>query len=178
MGSPLSDLRWFHVMGNTYGTWLRGDRRGWRARHHREHVDGDYRNPPPSGKYDWLQEQSRRLMTRSPVRLTSAQREIGGRALVEKLLELHVQLLALSLGRSHFHRLGKFPPPLVRKVVGFAKRNAAFRLRAAGLEGGVWAVRCKVEPIRDRAHQLNTFQYVLNHVNEGARVWDFRANPG
>ena len=35
---------WYHCTAHTYGTWLRGDPRGWRARHHREHVDGDYRN--------------------------------------------------------------------------------------------------------------------------------------
>ena len=36
---------WYHCTTHTYGSWLRGDRRGWRARHHREHVQGDYKNP-------------------------------------------------------------------------------------------------------------------------------------
>lgn len=40
---------WYHVLTNTYGTWLRGDRRGWRERHHRKHVEGDYKNPPKPG---------------------------------------------------------------------------------------------------------------------------------
>ena len=30
---------WYHVTGGTYGTWLRGDGRGWRDRKHRTHVD-------------------------------------------------------------------------------------------------------------------------------------------
>ena len=44
--------RWFHCIGGTYGSWLPGDPRGFRTRHHREHVEGDYRNPPPAGIYE------------------------------------------------------------------------------------------------------------------------------
>ena len=43
---------WYHVNGNTYGTWLPGDERGWRSRHHKVHVNGDYKNPPPPGAHD------------------------------------------------------------------------------------------------------------------------------
>ena len=42
---------WYHVVLSTYGSWLYGDKRGFRTRHHREHVDGDYKNPPSLGKY-------------------------------------------------------------------------------------------------------------------------------
>ena len=41
--------RWYHVTCNTYGTWLRGDPRGWRERHHRRHVEGDYKHRPAPG---------------------------------------------------------------------------------------------------------------------------------
>lgn len=37
---------WYHIMCHTYGTWLPGDPRGFRTRHHREHVEGDYKSPP------------------------------------------------------------------------------------------------------------------------------------
>jgi len=66
--------RWYHVNGNTYGTWLRGDARGWRARHHREHCEGDYKNPPPKGTYDKLYRRSKDLMPRDAVRLNNAAR--------------------------------------------------------------------------------------------------------
>jgi hypothetical protein len=33
-------------MGHTYGTWLPGDPKGFRTRHHREHIEGDYKKPP------------------------------------------------------------------------------------------------------------------------------------
>jgi hypothetical protein len=42
---------WYHSITSTYGAWLYGDERGFRTRHHREHVDGDYKSPPPRGLY-------------------------------------------------------------------------------------------------------------------------------
>ena len=60
---------WYHCTASTYGTWLRGDPRGWRARHHREHVEGDYRNPPPPGTYAPMLAQSKKLMKRPAVHL-------------------------------------------------------------------------------------------------------------
>src|SRR5258707_1081254 len=65
---------WYHIMCHTYGTWLPGDPKGCRTRHHREHVEGDYKNPPPKGKYDGLWARSKRLMKRDPVYLSSEQR--------------------------------------------------------------------------------------------------------
>jgi hypothetical protein len=49
-----------------------------------------------------------------------------------------------------------------------------FTAKDHGYRGKLWAVRCKVTPIEDRKHQLNTFYYILDHINEGAWVWDFR----
>ncbi len=57
---------WYHCMANTYGTWLPGDPRGWRSRHHREHVVGDYRNPPKRS-YANLHRKARSLMKREQV---------------------------------------------------------------------------------------------------------------
>jgi len=60
---------WYHVTIHTYGSWLRGDPRGWRSRHHKDHVNGDYKNLPEKGKYDALLELSKSVMTRDPVRI-------------------------------------------------------------------------------------------------------------
>jgi hypothetical protein len=46
---------WHHCTGSTYGAWLRGDPPGWRSKQHREHVDGDYKRPPPAGRYKELE---------------------------------------------------------------------------------------------------------------------------
>ena len=165
---------WYHVTGNTYGTWLRGDPRGWRARWHREHVEGDYKDPPARGTFEGLYDRSKRSMKRSPIRLAVDQRRIGGQALVEKLLELEVELLDLSLNDVHYHLLARFPDKRIRWWVGLAKKHASWALSADGLKGTVWGRKCHPTPIGDREHQLNVFDYIKDHVKQGAWVWTFR----
>lgn len=165
---------WYHVNGNTYGTWLRGDPRGWRARKHREHVEGDYRDPPPPGTYDALHARSQSLMKRSAVRLDPRQRRVALTALVEKLVEVGAQPIALSVDSVHYHILARFPDARIRHHVGLAKKHASHVLREHGLPGAVWAKRCRVLPISDRAHQVSAFRYIVRHAGQGASVWTYR----
>src|SRR5215213_6049979 len=101
---------WFHCTAHTYGVWLRGDSRGWRARHHREHVDGDYKNPPPKGKYQKLFEYSKSLMKRDKVVID---REEIVEFVLEKMLErfdqFKVQCPVASFDGIHFHGLLRCP---------------------------------------------------------------------
>src|SRR3954468_9029001 len=69
---------WYHCMGNTYGTWLPGDPRGFRTRLHREHVEGDYRNPP---KEDYRQRAGASRRTLGDVRGMRTGRGSGAPAL-------------------------------------------------------------------------------------------------
>lgn len=101
---------WYHCMGHTYGSWLRGDSRGWRARHHREHVDGDYMNPPATGMYDELYEKSRRLMKRPEVVLPWALRIVAMTALVEALRHYRAEVIDAVVTANHFHLLARFTP--------------------------------------------------------------------
>src|SRR5204863_874495 len=94
---------WYHCTLHTYGTWLRGDPRGWRSRHHREHVDGDYRQPPPKGKYDALLAYSKSLMTRDPVRIERDLRQFVLDAFVEKLLLNRIETPIASLDGTHLY---------------------------------------------------------------------------
>ena len=99
---------WLHCCGSTYGEWLRGDPRGWRARHHREHVKGDYKAPPPRGKYDELYAESKRLMKRERVKRTPEQRAVACRVIVESLLFHQVEVLAVAVSAKHWHVLARF----------------------------------------------------------------------
>ncbi|MFW6133090.1 MAG: hypothetical protein ACOC8F_04280 [Planctomycetota bacterium] len=126
---------WYHVNGSTYGTWLRGDPRGWRACHHREHVEGDYRNPPPPGTYDELHRRSGELLKRGPIRLTPQQRRAAGRAMVGKLLALDTDTLAVAVGAAHYHILARFRDDRVRWWVGWAKKHASHALTPQGSQG-------------------------------------------
>ena len=185
---------WYHCMSNTYGTWLPGDPRGFRTRHHREHVEGDYKSPPPAGAFERRYRRSKRLLKRDAVILSPAARRIAVEEILRTLQRHEVQVLALSVGGVHMHVLGRFPKPTfnerglqcakqrtsaiddpVRHLMGIAKQWSSKRLMREGFaKSGIWARRGKIVPIRDRPHQLNVFNYILDHASEGAAVWSFR----
>src|SRR2546421_12413905 len=108
---------WYHCTGSTYGAWVRGDGRGWRSRKHREHVMGDYRNPPPKGKYDALSKRSLQLMRRERVVLAPEQREFACGAMVDALIEREVEVIALCVGAKHWHGLLRFRDPVKHRGV-------------------------------------------------------------
>lgn len=164
---------WYHVTGNTYGTWLPGDRRGWREKGHKRHVDGDYRTPPPTGTGERLLGYSLEAMAHDAVSLDPGQRVIAGKAMVGFLVAKGFEVIVFSCDAIHLHLLGRFPDGQVRRPVGHAKVNAYYRLRDAGRGGKVWARSCGVKPIADRAHQVRVFNYIREHKNVGAWVWTF-----
>src|SRR4051812_17125472 len=149
---------WYHCTCNTYGTWLRGDPRGWRARHHREHVEGDYKNPPPKGKHDALYARSKWLMKRDPVHLELGLRAFVLEAIVERLLRESIVVITAALTRKHLHVLARFERHNPRHFMGLAKKHASHCVRQEGLlpTGGLWAKRGKAKPIADRRHQVWT----------------------
>jgi len=189
---------WYHCMSNTYGTWLPGDPRGFRTRKHCEHVEGDYKNPPPVGKYDDRHERAKQSLNREPVILSPDARRVCVDAMVYAWVEVHgVEVLVVSVSAMHMHvleRLGRVPPKPIsaqkpapsrgglrerdpaRYYMAIAKERSAKALSAAELvtPGGVWAKRGKIVPIKDRSHQLNVYRYILEHQDEGAVVWSYR----
>ena len=173
-----SAARWYHCTTHTYGAWLPGDPRGFGTRHHREHIEGDYNNPPPPGKYAARHAYAERLLVPPPVVLPADLRpEVGGLT-VGKLLYHGAEVLALRVSGRHVHLPAKMPPgPIPRLWVGSAKRQVTFALKARGWDGELWAVRSKINPVKDRDHQLNSFHYILRHAGQGAWVWDFRSAP-
>lgn len=100
---------WYHCTANTSGTWLPGDPRGFRTRKHREHVEGDYKSPPPQGKYDERDEQSKKRLKRPPVVLSPAARRLAVDEMVKTWVDIHsVEVLALAVGGVHMHVLARF----------------------------------------------------------------------
>jgi len=162
---------WFHVIISTYGSWLPGDPRGYRTRHHREHVEADYRNPPPSGSYELRHEQSRKQLKQPVVTLDPHWREVIGTALLERLQQLQGRVLAIACAAQHAHIQMQFSDGDARIPIGIAKKHATFTAHAAGFTNRLWAARGKIVRIRDLAHQRNVYRYVMNHVHEGAWVW-------
>lgn len=170
------DWIWYHCTTHTYGAWLHGDPRGFRTRHHREHIEGDYKNPPPPGTYDGKLERSERLMKQPPVVIPVGFRKVIGHAIIEKLIDrLGAELIALSVSGQHVHLLAKMPGgDIPREWIGKAKKNATHAMTERGWQGNLWAKRSRALPCRGRAHQVNVFKYILRHAEEGAWVWSFR----
>jgi hypothetical protein len=173
------DFAWCHVIVTTYGAWLDGDLRGFRTRHHREHVEGDYKNPPPPELYADRRQHSRESLKNPPVSLEPSWRPIIGQALVERFQGLGGFVLCAAMARQHGHVLGKLPCGVARAWTGLAKKHAWFVARDAGWQGKLWGIRSKNIAVRDREHQLNVYRYILGHAEEGAWVWKWQAaSPG
>jgi hypothetical protein len=165
---------WYHVTVNTYGTWLRGDPRGFRTRDHREHVQGDYKTPPPAGHYERMHDHARQAMQRDPVRIDVATAELVLGHVVKSLHNDQQPVRVACLNDRHLHTLVRVDDHRVRHWVGRAKDRAAHAASSAGVvaEGGIWAKRCGVKPIREKMHLQRVIKYIADHIHEGAVVVD------
>ena len=172
-GTPMPDQSpcWHHLILSTYGSWLYGDPRGFRTRHHREHVEGDYKNPPPEGRYAERERRSRESLKCAPVCVPDCLRPVVGEALRDRLQELGAFVLCMSVGGQHLHILAKLPFGKAREWSGIAKRHAWFVLRDRGWKGKLWGKRGKALRVSNRQHQVNVYRYILGHTQEGAWVW-------
>ena len=174
--------RWFHITAHTYGAWLYGDPRGFRTPHHREHVEGDYKNPPrgeAAKEYARKYQRSKGRLKQVAVVLTPEWRAVVGAALRERLVGLGAQVIVVAMTATHAHLLAKMPDSkeVTRDWMGLAKKHAWFLARGRGWKGQMWGKRSKATRIKDRAHQENTFHYIEDHKHEGAWVWTFRDPP-
>ncbi|HAI11596.1 MAG TPA: hypothetical protein DCM28_07815 [Phycisphaerales bacterium] len=195
--SPLSRTNpnawhnYYHCVGSTYGTWLRGDPRGFRTQRHMQHVDGDYKQPPPD-IYKPLFEYNKKNLKYPPVKLSQDQQRILCRAIVGSLQDDNALPVVLAIAVNHFHLLARFTqmsPELIAKhkshlladerdpsprfYLGRARQVASFALAQQNLKppSAVWASRPTCKPVRSREHQLAVARYIKAHVREGAAVW-------
>lgn len=169
-----AEWTWYHIILTTYGAWLPGDPRGFRTRHHREHVEGDYKNPPARGEHGTLETTARESLKQPPVQLSPAFRAVVGATLRERLEGLGALVVCVAVSSRHVHLLAKMPPGQVSSWTGAAKRHAWFAIRDNGWQGKLWAKRGKPVHVRNREHQLNVFRYIIEHESVGAWVWKWR----
>lgn len=170
-------LRWFHVILTTYGAWLPGDPRGFRTRHHRDHVEGDYKHPPSPGTYDRVHASAKASQSARTVTFSSRERKIVLRAMHERIFSFGNLVAIVAVNGRHAHLLIKLPPAETRHRVGMIKRHVTFTLKNAGWVGPVWAGGAKFVPINDRRHQMNAYKYIADHVEEGGVVWKHGEPP-
>jgi REP element-mobilizing transposase RayT len=128
-----------------------------------------------------LYELSKALMKRDAVKIRQEFRQFVAKAIAEKLRNDRIDVLIVSMDSKHLHVLARFPDHQPRYWIGWAKKYTTQQLKAHGLTvgldlkigKGIWAKRCHPEPIVDRAHQLNAFKYIRDHIKTGARIWRF-----
>jgi hypothetical protein len=101
--------RWIHFVETVYGAWLQGDARGFRTRHHREHVEGDYKNPPTADVYAPKLRRSIGELKQSPVVLAPEWRAIVGDAVRDRMQDRGTFVLCLAQCSQHLHLLAKLP---------------------------------------------------------------------
>jgi len=104
---------WYHCMGNTYGTWLPGDPRGFRTRYHRQHIEGDYKNPPPPDAHESHRRISGRNLGHTVVKLNTEARSVACRQFCESLMAHEIQIAEFAIDAVHFHLLARFEPALI-----------------------------------------------------------------
>ncbi len=172
---PLSHregFAWYHVILTTYGAWLYGDARGFRTRHHREHVEGDYKNPPPARRYDELARRSRQSLRHPPVMLSPEHRAIVGTALVSSFTNSGYAVSCVAVATQHVHVLVELPTGEARAIAGKAKLKAWFAMRDDGWKQKLWGQRSKAVPIADGQHLASARRYIVRHRQIGAWVWE------
>ena len=81
--------------------------RSFRTRHHQQHIDGDYKNPPQA-PYRTLHRRSRELLKRPPVRLSPQLRRVVRDHFLASLQRREIQVVVLSLDDHHLHILARF----------------------------------------------------------------------
>ena len=171
---------WYHLTAHTYGTWLRGDPRGWRARNHREHVDGDYKHRPLPGKYEALLDYSKSLMKRDPVRIQREYLQFVLDMVVQRLLSRDNEVEIASQDPIHFHGLVRCYKNNPRIELGIAKQYATAQLKAHGFAmglrlavgEGIWGPGSHPEPITCERHFFKTRDYIHDHADRGAVLWE------
>ncbi|MBS0207654.1 MAG: hypothetical protein JSS27_01745 [Planctomycetes bacterium] len=162
---------WQHIVLTAYGAWLYGDLRGFRTRHHREHVEGDYKNPPPPEQYAERERRSKREMMHRPASFPPRLRPVIGEALRERLERNGAMVICIAVANRHVHLLAKLPRTQSRAWTGAAKMHAWHQAKKHGWSRKLWGIRSKTLRIKNRAHQLAAFRYILAHAEEGAWVW-------
>lgn len=165
---------WWHLMWHTYGTWLPGDPRGFRNRHHRIHSSGDYKNPPPPGEHAGLHRYAKRVSKGEIVLTTDDLRERVGLSLIKTLSDLECPPLVIAVCRVHVHLLADMPvdEKTFNKLVTKLKTKSSTAIRKT-IPGRVWARGDKRVMKDDRRAQLKCFSYVRNDQGRNAWVWTF-----
>jgi REP element-mobilizing transposase RayT len=159
-----------HAICTLHGHWLPGDERGFRARDHRIHSSGDYKELPPIEEHSGLRQYAARRLKHPPITLTPGQRTAVGGAFFDKLRSMGCEVAAISCAATHLHSLHTPAAADALRELGRAKQFAS--LKCPDHKGQLWGEGGKIIAVRDADHFANVLRYILNHARtESAWVW-------
>lgn len=113
---------------------------------------------------------AKRVQIKDSVVLTPELRDMVGRAIVDKALEVPIPILALAVCAKHVHALVKLDPGSVGVNVGKLTRHSSHAIRAH-LQGRVWSARKHEVAVTGMKHLVTCVRYIERHRDEGAFVW-------
>ena len=101
--------QWFHCTTTTFGVWLPGDPRGWRTIKHRQHIEGDYHNPPPENRDRALHQHASAQRNRPAIIVPAEMRPLICDTFRDALHHHDVLVQAICASATHVHVLARFP---------------------------------------------------------------------
>ena len=150
------------ITSTTYGTWLRGDRRGW--------VDEGKILPPDPD----VEDRDRQRLKHPPFLFDRAQLlNVGGIIGQSLVTRLDVPILGLHVGTWHFHLVVGVQPDEVAAVVKCAKDAVRFKLLPSR---PIWTADYDNRFCFDAPAVRRRVQYVERHnvaMGWSARPWEF-----
>jgi hypothetical protein len=176
-------MTWWLVTWSMYGSWLPGDPRGFQTWRGKEYVPPPKRYAKPGeATYEPSEYTDRyrraQAIAGDTVHLSIEQRRWVVNAVVEEVNRLSLIPAGLSVSSEHCHLLSKFGALKIRPTVGALKGEATKALHAAGIScDRIWSRECHPKSKKEGREFQIAFEYVCDHVNEGAvvHVWpEFR----
>ena len=153
-------------------------------RNHHEHVEGDYKSPPTPTNFSRARKRvARHIMKYDPFFITAQDREIVGKLLLESFDHQKVAVACVAVTLNNFHALVRYHGSHPKAMLGYAKAHVVFKFApiidaTSGQRRPIWETGGLPKPIHDEKHGHDTYQYILEHVKEGAWVWSHRDQLG
>jgi hypothetical protein len=176
--SAIGGKHWL-VTINTYGTWLPGDPRGFQTRRARQYVPPPPRFAKPGEKtydpadYRGLHAHADGQLDGGPTHFDERTRDDVLDELIRRINEIAIAPRILSLDHWHAHLLARFGRLDIGKTMGWLKARVTLMLRLAGWTRPIWAKQCDMRSKETPEAAAAAYQYVLDHANKGARVYEW-----
>ncbi len=134
-----------------YGSWLQGDRRKYVK-------NGQILDPNPS-----LESKNKKNMKYPKVLLTTAQRKIIEKAVIEESTGLNQKIHAITVGKSHIHLVVDCNFMSASSAVSHYKNAARLVMERNGFVGRLWTKGFSTRYCFDENQLNKVIQYVNRH---------------